>query len=194
MKPLHIATSPLTNLIYAGTILKDGCTWAAGKQDVTGAACGAVAEHVVRAGRPIVVTCNGKPRFEIDVTLLNGLKGIYFASKVKHAPLWKDLRNKGVRTCSTWIDEAGEGETADYVELSERCIAEISRANAVLLYCEPGEILKGALIEVGIALANSIPVLCVGGCDSLSRVFRKHPLWHEFDSIANALNYVGEAT
>lgn len=42
MKTLHIGTSPITNRIFAGTVLKDGVTWGAGKQDVTGAACGAV--------------------------------------------------------------------------------------------------------------------------------------------------------
>lgn len=57
----------------------------------------------------------------------------------------------------------------------------------VLLYCEPGEILKGALIEVGIALASDTPVFCVGQCDTLSRVFRKHPLWREFHTIEDAL-------
>lgn len=66
-KPLHIATSPLTSRIYAGHVLKDGCTWAANKQDVTGIACGAVAEHVIANREPIVVTCNGKPKFKISV-------------------------------------------------------------------------------------------------------------------------------
>lgn len=114
-------------------------------------------------------------------------QGIYFASKTKHAPRWQALRASGVPTASTWIDEAGEGQTADYAELSERCVSEISCASAVLLYCEPGELLKGALIEVGIALASGTPVLCVGQCDSLSRVFRMHPLWREFRTVEFAL-------
>lgn len=67
MKALHVGTSPLTNRIYAGTVLKDGATWGAGKQDVTGAACGAVCEHVLQNGAPVVVFCNGKPKYEISV-------------------------------------------------------------------------------------------------------------------------------
>lgn len=67
MKKLHVGTSPLTNRIYAGHVLKSGDTWGEGKQDVTGAACGAVAEHVIANKGPVVVTCNGKPRFEISV-------------------------------------------------------------------------------------------------------------------------------
>lgn len=34
---------------------------------------------------------------------------IYFASKTRHAPRWRALRDAGVPTASTWIDEAGEG-------------------------------------------------------------------------------------
>lgn len=113
--------------------------------------------------------------------------GIYFASKTKHAHLWKALRAAGIPTASTWIDEAGEGQTADYAELSKRCIDEIAEATAVLLYCEPGELLKGALVEVGAALMAGTPVLCVGECDSLSRVFRKHSKWSEFPTVEDAL-------
>lgn len=68
MKPIHIGTSPITNRIFAGHVLKCGNAWGAGKQDVTGVACGAVAEHVIANGGPVTVTCNGKPRFLITVT------------------------------------------------------------------------------------------------------------------------------
>ena len=67
MRKLHVGTSPLTNRIYAGHVLKDGATWGEGKQDVTGAACGAVCEHVLANGEPVMVTCNGKPKYEITV-------------------------------------------------------------------------------------------------------------------------------
>lgn len=67
---LHVGVSPITNRIYAGTVLKDGCTWGANKHDVTGAACGAVAEHVLATGQPVIVTCNGEPAFEISVRRL----------------------------------------------------------------------------------------------------------------------------
>lgn len=63
----HVGTSPLTNRIYAGRLTKDGKTWGAGKTDVTGAACGAVVEHVMARGGTVVVTANGEPAFEITV-------------------------------------------------------------------------------------------------------------------------------
>ena len=34
-KKLRVSASPLTGTIYAGTLLKDGRTWATDKQDVT---------------------------------------------------------------------------------------------------------------------------------------------------------------
>ena len=66
-KKLHIGTSPLTNTIYAGTVLKDNRTWAADKQDVTIDALVAVAQHAVAFGKPVVITSNGLPEYRITV-------------------------------------------------------------------------------------------------------------------------------
>lgn len=64
---IHVATSPLTNTIYAGIILKDGQTWGPGKRDVTGEACAAVAQHVLANKEPVIVSSDGKPLYEIIV-------------------------------------------------------------------------------------------------------------------------------
>lgn len=65
---MHIATSPLTNRIYAGQ-MHDATTWRK-KTDVTGAACGAVCEHVENAGGTVIVNKNGVPAYEITVKKL----------------------------------------------------------------------------------------------------------------------------
>ena len=70
MKKLHVAPSPLTNHIFAGSVLKDGMTWGANKTDVTGEACAAVAKHVLVAGGEITVTSHGKPAYRITVEKL----------------------------------------------------------------------------------------------------------------------------
>lgn len=111
----------------------------------------------------------------------------YVASKTSHAWRWRSLRDRGYRINSTWIDEAGEGESSDYADLAVRCIAEASAADVLILYCVATDALKGALIEVGAALAAGKEVRCVGDCPSISRVFRKHPLWRECDSLPEAL-------
>ena len=48
-KQIRVGTSPLTGIIFAGHVLKDGKTWAANKQDVTIEALQAVVNHVLNA-------------------------------------------------------------------------------------------------------------------------------------------------
>lgn len=69
MKPLHIANSYLTNTILAGKVLKSGL-WAAGRQDVTDEALQAVAEHVIRHGRPVELSDGDTPMYRITVEQL----------------------------------------------------------------------------------------------------------------------------
>jgi len=56
MKKLHIGCSPLTGTIFAGKILKDGRTWATGKEDVTIEALLSVAQHVINFGQPVEIS------------------------------------------------------------------------------------------------------------------------------------------
>lgn len=88
--------------------------------------------------------------------------GIYIASKTKHADRWRLLRSDGVPIISTWIDEAGVGETADFHDLWSRCLTESASCSVLVSYREPGELLKGGWVEIGAALANGIPVYAVG--------------------------------
>lgn len=112
---------------------------------------------------------------------------IYIASKTKHAEKWKKLRNAGVNIISTWIDEAGAGESKNLTDLAARCIDEAKSADRLILYCEPSDKLKGALIEVGAALASGVPVYVVGWGESLSTALNQHPLWKEALSLKHAL-------
>ena len=66
-KKLHVAVSPLTNTIFCGSVLKDGF-WGANKQDVTIPALVAVAEHVLKFGKPVEITDeNGNLEYRITV-------------------------------------------------------------------------------------------------------------------------------
>lgn len=73
-KKLHVATSPLTNTIFAGRVLKDGRTWAANKQDVTIDALAAVAKYVEKFGNPVEIRNGntGKIEYRITVEKLGG--------------------------------------------------------------------------------------------------------------------------
>jgi hypothetical protein len=88
--------------------------------------------------------------------------GIYTASKTKHAHLWRDLRDAGAPIISTWIDEAGEGESSDLHDLWQRCISESRSCKILIVYRQPEDVLKGAWVEIGVALAVGTPVYAVG--------------------------------
>lgn len=66
---LRVSVGPLTNTIYAGQI-KNGL-WSGEKDDVTIDCLVAVSQHVLRFGKPVVITKeNGTPEFEITVKKL----------------------------------------------------------------------------------------------------------------------------
>lgn len=90
------------------------------------------------------------------------MSGIYIASKTIHAPRWRILRKVGEPIISTWIDEAGPGESSDLSDLWTRCIEEASSCDLLIVYREGNEVLKGAWIEMGAALARGIQVFAVG--------------------------------
>jgi hypothetical protein len=89
--------------------------------------------------------------------------GIYGASRVVWAPVWLGLVKRGVPIISSWIYEAGQGETADLSELWSRVRQEISQCRALILYVDGMDDfpLKGALVEVGMAIAFNKPVFVV---------------------------------
>ena len=123
---------------------------------------------------------------------------LYMASKVKHAPRWRTLRDYlktcGVQIIATWIDEDGEGQTKDRAELAERCIREAVAADYFILYAEEGEVLKGALIKLGARLAAGKLCWHVGkGVNWPSGVFPEHRLCREAESMGTALAVIESA-
>lgn len=84
---------------------------------------------------------------------------IYVASRVKHAPLWKKLRSEGWPILSTWIDE-GVVPPDRAGPLWLQIIEEVRRCSCLLVYAELSDFpLKGAMVEVGAALAMGKPVV-----------------------------------
>lgn len=89
--------------------------------------------------------------------------GYYVASKVSYADMWKDFRTfEREPIISTWIDEAGVGESASLEDLWRRCVHEASNAGSLIIYRRSDEVLKGAWVELGAALASGVPVFAVG--------------------------------
>lgn len=77
--------------------------------------------------------------------------------------MWRRLRDvDGYKITSSWIDESGPGETPDLGALWTKIEREISGSELLVLYVEPEDFpLKGALVEVGIAIAHKIPIRVV---------------------------------
>lgn len=93
------------------------------------------------------------------------MSGFYVASRAsipERAKMWREWRAGGAPVVSSWIDEDGEGETESFTELWERIRSEIQRCSVLVLYVDEGDLpLKGALIEVGMALAYGKPVFVI---------------------------------
>lgn len=84
------------------------------------------------------------------------------ASIPERSAMWRALRAQGANIVSTWIDEAGAGESAYPTELWTRIEREIKAADRLILFVAPEDFpLKGALIEVGMALSLGKPVIVV---------------------------------
>ena len=123
---------------------------------------------------------------------------IYTASKVWHAPKWRTLRDIGMNVKASWLDfPEGSLSVEQQVDLWTKCVEEATDADFVLLYAEPGDVMKGALIEAGCCLAAGGTVLQVGEGPSLmagdgsDASFTQHPRWRRCADLAKALNIAG---
>lgn len=96
---------------------------------------------------------------------------IYPASKLHHGKQWRDLCATSSKFIfhARWLkhnmigtpDAPGEAE-----EFWRQDIQDVMSADAVMVYSEENEPLRGALVEAGVALACGIPVYVIG--DSIS--------------------------
>lgn len=99
--------------------------------------------------------------------------------------MWRAYRARGAKIVSTWIDEAGEGETADFTELWHRIQTEIWQCTRLVFYAEASDFpLKGAIIETGMALAFGRPVWVLGkGIKLEGRTARPFGSWIYHPSV-----------
>jgi len=117
---------------------------------------------------------------------------VYVASKVWHAPAWRehraDLELEGlVHVTSRWIDYADDSDIVQNRkgELWQHCLEDIQSADAMIVYCGRfDEQQRGVLVEAGHAIALGKPVICINTCqtftalDGVSDVaFTRHPKW-----------------
>lgn len=91
---------------------------------------------------------------------------IYIASKANHRAKWRSLRSAGVPIISRWIDVddkfSDDPTGLDYEKLWEMCVEDVRECSLLVCYVEFGEVLKGALVELGGALLLGKPIIACG--------------------------------
>jgi hypothetical protein len=77
--------------------------------------------------------------------------------------MWAQLRDvQGFDINSSWVDLAMAGGAADLEELWSNIVSEIGDCDCLVLYAEADDFpLKGAFVEVGVALGRGKPVRIV---------------------------------
>lgn len=91
---------------------------------------------------------------------------VYPSSKVRHAHMWRRLQEDipHVFFNARWIKRAekeSDLQGDDFRDLWSECKEDVMDSDALLVYAEDGDHLKGALVEVGMAIANDIRVVLV---------------------------------
>lgn len=121
---------------------------------------------------------------------------VYVASRAsipERAAMWRAYRRAGARIISSWIDQDGPGETLDFSQLWVDIQTEITACQRLVLFAEPGDFpLKGALVEVGMAIIARKPIWVLGsGIVLEGRTDRpfgswiRHPLVEHIDTNAH---------
>ena len=95
------------------------------------------------------------------------MKRVYTASKLKHAKMWKDICDKrhDVIFHARWLKhvQLGTPGTVDNARAFwQEDHQDVATSDALIVYAEEGDRLRGALVEAGIAIALGVPVFLVG--------------------------------
>ena len=106
---------------------------------------------------------------------------LYVASRMDHRGMWKHLRREwraeGIAIVSSWIDVNDNHESQSPLAFSGAWIGnvrEITEAKALLCFGEGKDVLRGALVEAGVAIGQHKPVIIV---DSEVPADGRHPRW-----------------
>jgi hypothetical protein len=82
---------------------------------------------------------------------------IYIASKAKHRPRWREFRDLDDRFIG--VDDPNQ---IDYPKHWKECVQDVKDCDVLVMYVETGEVMKGALIELGMALAQGKEIIVAG--------------------------------
>lgn len=123
---------------------------------------------------------------------------IYGASKLKYAPLWRKLRQEWIEHefTNTWIDtylDAGGGTLPDICRTAWiKNVEDVLRADCVLLFAGyHDELLRGAILEAGVAIGAGRQVI-VTGLSSSYGSWQFHPAVIRIPTLDNVREFLRE--
>lgn len=114
---------------------------------------------------------------------------LYIASRLYYAERWRRLRDEwnrdGIFIISRWIDlvpleDANDSNVMKFVWSIDE--TDVRNSHALLLYAEPRDTLRGALVEAGMAIAFGHPVFLVGDNSGFG-TWQHHPQVHKFATL-----------
>ncbi len=114
----------------------------------------------------------------------------YVASKSKHGKIWISWRDKGINIVSRWIDKYDQGRfPSEYqTEHWDNILEDIKSSDVLILYSEAGEIQKGALAELGMAMALNKKIYYVGSKNDKKCTALEHASIQIFDNLEQIFN------
>jgi hypothetical protein len=126
---------------------------------------------------------------------------VYIASKFHHGQRWKDLSEEAYKYDHPWygitfvgrwfLDYAGViPDEPQFCKLGwEHDIEDVIACDVLIVYAEPEEHLRGALVEVGAALAYGRYVLTIGDHPDYG-TWKHHANVHQMKDLDSALTWL----
>lgn len=109
--------------------------------------------------------------------------------------MWQRLRadNPHIEFTSRWIDmvdQEADAKQKDFMRFWLGDHEDVKRSDFVAVYAEPGDRLRGALVEAGIGLALGKTVIVIGAHEDYG-TWQHHPLAWRVATVEEMLFQVG---
>lgn len=119
---------------------------------------------------------------------------VYTASKLRHAAMWRELCavTAHIQAHARWLKHStlGTPDTPEHAaEFWLQDEQDVRDADAVLVYADGDDHLRGALVEAGIAIASGVPVIVIGKHADYG-TWQYHPGVTRMDDLPSALAYL----
>lgn len=118
---------------------------------------------------------------------------VYIASKMHHAPKWREAYSReDIHVVSRWpfLETQVDDRPSNCRKFWQDDFTDVQSCAVLILFAEEGENLRGALVEVGIALALGKFVIVIGEHHDHGTWWH-HPLVRRVDDFEKAVGLAG---